>query len=108
MPRKAVKPSFFKRGDEHADFVKVYSLLPRKAYFAIAEEAETEHTIRRTRAADGTAEEASDAGQLSMEHLYELMFGLLQRRKEFRKLLESDVDSTGSINDTDQKLEIFQ
>lgn len=55
---------------EGVDFIKVYSLLPRDVYFAIAEEA------RATRLPFGghipnsiTPEEASDAGQKSLEHL---------------------------------------
>jgi imidazolonepropionase-like amidohydrolase len=57
-----------------ADFVKVYSLLPRPAYFAIADES------RRQRIPFAghvplsvTAEEASDAGQLTIEHIADLM-----------------------------------
>ena len=53
-----------------ADFVKVYWLLPREAYFAIADEAKKQgipfagHLPFAVRAA-----EASDAGQKSIEHL---------------------------------------
>jgi imidazolonepropionase-like amidohydrolase len=52
------------------DFVKVYSLLPRDAYFAIADEASKQniafagHVPRFV-----TAAEASDAGQRTIEHL---------------------------------------
>src|SRR5262249_38831312 len=53
-----------------ADFVKVYSRIPREAYFAIADECKKQHmpfaghvTIYVTPA------EASDAGQKSIEHL---------------------------------------
>ena len=54
-----------------ADFIKVYAKLPRDAYFAIADEARTRgipfvgHVPTAVR-----AEEASDAGQKSMEHLF--------------------------------------
>jgi imidazolonepropionase-like amidohydrolase len=64
--RQAVR-SVKQRG---ADFVKVYSLLPREAYFAIAEEAKKQniafagHVSRFV-----TASEASDAGQRTIEHL---------------------------------------
>jgi len=52
------------------DFVKVYNRLPREAYFAIADESKrlgfpfAGHVPRSV-----TAEEASDAGQKSIEHL---------------------------------------
>jgi len=67
--REAVR-SVKKRG---VDFVKVYSLLPREAFFALAEEAKLQglsfagHVPRAV-----TAAEASRAGQKSMEHLYEV------------------------------------
>ncbi|MBC8379602.1 MAG: amidohydrolase family protein [Planctomycetes bacterium] len=53
-----------------ADFIKVYSFLPREAYFAISEEAKKKslpfagHVPLLV-----SAFEASDAGQMSMEHL---------------------------------------
>ncbi len=53
-----------------SDFVKVYSLLPRDAFFAIADEAKKQgipfagHVPESVSAAD-----ASDAGQKSIEHL---------------------------------------
>ncbi len=53
-----------------ADFIKVYSLLPRAAYFAIADEAKKQglpfagHVPEAIKAA-----EASDTGQKSIEHL---------------------------------------
>jgi len=53
-----------------ADFVKVYSLLPREAYFAIADEAKKQgipfegHVTITV-----SAQEASAAGQKSIEHL---------------------------------------
>jgi imidazolonepropionase-like amidohydrolase len=56
--------------DHGSDFIKVYSTLPRAAYFAIADEAH-----KRGLPFAGhvpylvTAAEASDAGQKSMEHL---------------------------------------
>ena len=95
------RQAVLKAHDEHADFVKVYSLLPREAYFAIADEAKKQnipfagHVPRMV-----SAEEASDAGQHSMEHLYELMLACSSEEQELRKLLESDVETTGSIKDT--------
>jgi imidazolonepropionase-like amidohydrolase len=59
-----------------ADFIKVYSLLPRDAYFAIADEA---HHLAIPFAghvpASVTAAEASNAGQKSIEHLYGVALG---------------------------------
>jgi hypothetical protein len=59
--------------DHGSDFIKVYSLLPRDVYFAIADEARKRgipfagHVPSTV-----TAAEASDAGQKSMEHLFGL------------------------------------
>jgi hypothetical protein len=59
-----------------ADFVKVYSLLPREAYFAIAEEAKKRHFVFAGHVPDViTATEASNAGQKSFEHLLSVLSG---------------------------------
>ena len=61
---------------EGYDFIKVYSLLPRAGYFAIADEAKklgipfAGHVPELV-----TAAEASDAGQKSFEHLYRVLDG---------------------------------
>ncbi len=61
---------------EGSDFVKVYELLPRDAYFAIAAEAKRQgmdfvgHVPQAV-----TAAEASDAGQKSIEHLTGILRG---------------------------------
>ncbi|MGH8211243.1 MAG: amidohydrolase family protein [Steroidobacteraceae bacterium] len=53
-----------------ADFVKVYSEIPRDAYFAIADEARKQGIVFAGHVPDSvTAVEASDAGQKSIEHL---------------------------------------
>jgi len=53
-----------------ADFVKVYSRIPRDAYFAIADEAKQQHIPFEGHVPDAvTAQEASQAGQRSIEHL---------------------------------------
>ena len=68
---------------EGSDFVKVYSLLPRDAYFAIAAEAKRQgmvfagHVPQKVSAA-----EASDAGQKSMEHLIGVLKGCSTREDE--------------------------
>lgn len=55
---------------EGVDFIKVYSLLPRDAYFAIAEETRAAGlTFAGHLPNSVTPEEASDAGQKSFEHL---------------------------------------
>ena len=70
-----------------ADFAKVYSLLPRDAYFAIAEKCKQENLPF-----DGhvpsmvTIVEASDAGQRSMEHMYDVLLSCSSRAEELRKI----------------------
>ncbi len=55
------------------DFIKIYSGLSRDAYLAIAEEAKKQHIPFAGHVPDSiTAAEASDAGQKSMEHLYQI------------------------------------
>jgi hypothetical protein len=52
------------------DFVKVYSFLPRDAYFAIADESKKQDVPFEGHVPlSVTAEEASRAGQKSFEHL---------------------------------------
>src|SRR5262249_43534077 len=68
--RQAVR----KTKEQGFDFVKVYNLLPRDVYFAIADEAKKQglpfvgHVPYAV-----TAAEAADAGQKSMEHLYGIL-----------------------------------
>ena len=74
---------------EGADFVKVYSLLPREAYFAIADEAKKQglpfagHVPFFV-----SAGEASDAGQRSIEHLTGILAACSAREEELRKGFE--------------------
>ena len=69
-----------------ADFVKVYELIPADAYFAIAYEAKAigipfaGHVPQLV-----TTEQASDAGQRSMEHLYGIRTGCSTREEEVMK-----------------------
>jgi len=54
-----------------ADFIKVYSMLPRESYFAVAEQAKKQGlSFAGHVPASVTASEASDAGQKSLEHLF--------------------------------------
>jgi imidazolonepropionase-like amidohydrolase len=59
-----------------ADFIKVYSGLPRGAYFAIADEAKKRGIPFAGHVPESvTAAEASDAGQKSIEHLTRVAAG---------------------------------
>jgi hypothetical protein len=70
-----------------ADFIKVYSLLPREAYFAIAAESKKEgipfvgHVTYSV-----SLSEASDAGQKSVEHLSGVLLAASSREDELRTL----------------------
>lgn len=77
--QKAV--SFLKQGG--ADFVKVYSMLPREAYFAIATEAKKQGLAFAGHVPPCvSAAEASDAGQRSMEHLFGILTACSNREAE--------------------------
>lgn len=65
-----------------ADFVKVYSRIPRDAYFALADEAKQQHIPFEGHVPDSvTAHEASAAGQRSMEHLIGIATGCSSREE---------------------------
>ena len=64
------RQAVLKAKHDDADFVKVYSRLPREAYFAIADEAKAQGLPFVGHVPDSiSAEEASAAGQKSIEHL---------------------------------------
>lgn len=64
------RQAVLKAKHDGADFVKVYSGLPREAYFAIADEAKKQGLPFAGHVPDSvSAEEASAAGQRSIEHL---------------------------------------
>ena len=73
---------------EGADFVKVYNLLSRESYFAIAAEARAQglpyvgHVPFRV-----TPEEASAAGQLTLEHLDGILIASSSREEQLRQQL---------------------
>jgi hypothetical protein len=79
-----------------ADFVKVYSLLPREAYFGIADEARKQgipfegHVPFTVSAA-----EASDAGQKSIEHSTGVILACSDKGEEFRSELD-EANSPGA------------
>ena len=59
-----------------ADFIKVYNGISRDAYFALADEAKQRHIPFAGHVPDAiTAQEASAAGQRSMEHLLGIAVG---------------------------------
>jgi imidazolonepropionase-like amidohydrolase len=80
--REAVQ-TLKKRG---SDFIKVYSLLPRDAYFAVADEAKKQglpfagHVPLVVSVA-----EASDAGQKSVEHLSGVLLACSKQQDDLRK-----------------------
>ncbi|MEK6405686.1 MAG: amidohydrolase family protein [Acidobacteriota bacterium] len=72
-----------------ADFVKVYSLLPREAYFAIADESKKLGIPFAGHVPDSvTPAEASDAGQASQEHLLQIVESCSDRDAVKKKLDE--------------------
>ena len=74
---------------QHADFVKVYSLLPREAYFAIADEAKKLKIPFAGHVPDSVSPaEASDAGQASEEHLLQIVESCSDRDAVKKKLDE--------------------
>jgi hypothetical protein len=68
-----------------ADFVKVYSLLPRAGYFAIADEAKKQGMTFAGHVPEAvSAGEAADAGQKSIEHLTGVLVACSAREDEIR------------------------
>lgn len=97
--RQAVD-SLKKRG---SDFIKVYSLLPRDAYFAIADEAKRQgipfagHVPLVVKAG-----EASDAGQKSIEHLTGVLPACSSAEDEMMKAM------TEAMSGDDQRGGLFR
>ncbi len=90
--RKAVQTA----KSEGSDFIKVYELLPRDAYFAIAAEAKRQGMVFAGHVPQAvTAAEASDAGQKSIEHLTGVIRGCSTRESEV-------VSSTGKQRLSDE------
>ena len=72
-----------------SDFAKVYSLLPREAFFAIADEAKKQGLPFAGHVPDAvTPEEASDAGIKSQEHLLQILLSSADRDVVQRKVQE--------------------
>ena len=92
-----------------ADFVKVYTRVPRDAYFAIADEAKKQNIPFAGHVPDAvTAQEASNAGQRSMEHLQGIgiscsskqdsLMGALNRAEFFRDRLSITGEAYRSLD----------
>jgi imidazolonepropionase-like amidohydrolase len=85
-----------------ADFVKVYSVLPREAYFAIADETKKQGISFAGHVPIGVSvEEASAAGQKSIEHLSGILTGC---SSEEARLLESERASFAGLMATNDPI----
>ena len=85
-----------------ADFIKVYNRLPRDAYFAIAAQARAQGIAFAGHVPYSvTAGEASDAGQKSMEHLFNLLFACSAREDE---LMREKARALASTDATERRL----
>ena len=71
---------------EGADFIKVYSLLPRDVYMAIADESKKQELPFAGHVPEAVSVgEASEAGQKSIEHLTGMAMACSSRELELRK-----------------------
>jgi len=84
---------------EGSDFIKVYSLLPRDAYFAIAAETKRQGMVFAGHVPEAvSAAEASDAGQKSIEHLTGILLACSSREAEFRRIGTVKLYETNLVN----------
>ena len=84
-----------------SDFIKVYTMLPRDAYFAIADEAKRQHMVFAGHVPEFvSAAEASDAGQKSIEHLMGILVACSSKEAELRKENEAKLRAEGIRQDT--------
>ncbi len=84
-----------------SDFIKVYSMLPRDAYFAIADEAKRQNMVFAGHVPEFvSAGEASDAGQKSIEHLTGVLVACSAKEEELRKENEVRLRADGFRRDT--------
>jgi len=75
-----------------ADFIKEYSFLPRDLYFAIAAESKKQNIPFAGHVPLAvSAEEASDAGQKSMEHLIGILPSCSSREQGFLQAAQADL-----------------
>lgn len=91
---------------QKADFIKVYNMLAKDIYVAVAEEAKKNnipfagHTPFSV-----TAAEASDLGQRSIEHLSDLLISVSANETELRSDLEKST-SVNAIQSSNKRMEI--
>jgi hypothetical protein len=79
------------------DWVKVYHLLPRSAYFGIADEARLQGLPFGGHVPVSiSAGEASDAGQKTIEHLQGVALACSSREPELRRELAAQVEREGT------------
>jgi hypothetical protein len=79
-----------------SDFIKVYTMLPREAYFSLAAESKREGlSIAGHVPASVSAAEASDAGQKSMEHLLGVLYACSSLEAVLRKEAAAAVARSG-------------
>jgi imidazolonepropionase-like amidohydrolase len=91
-----------------ADFVKVYSLLPREAYFGIADEARKQGLpVEGHVPFSLSAAEASDAGQKSIEHLTGVILACADKEAESRSEPVNANSSPARTRPEVQALETF-
>jgi imidazolonepropionase-like amidohydrolase len=84
-----------------SDFIKVYSMIPRDAYFAIAGEAKRQNMVFAGHVPEFvSAAEASDAGQKSIEHLTGVLVACSAKEEELRKDNEARLSAEGFRADT--------
>jgi len=84
--------SLRKRG---ADFIKVYTLLSREAYFATADESKKQRLPFAGHVpAEVSAAEASDAGQKSMEHLFGVLSACAKNEAELLGEVRAEIASS--------------
>jgi imidazolonepropionase-like amidohydrolase len=95
--RQAVKKAM----QDGADFVKVYSFLPREAYFAIADEAKKQGIPFEGHVPISVSvEEASAAGQKSIEHLTGVLPACSTNAAELLKTAQESLAARLNTNDT--------
>lgn len=90
---------------EGADFVKVYSLLPRQAFFALVNEARKQAIPFAGHVPDAVAPaEASDAGMRSIEHLTGLVVATSTRAAE----IDAEMGRISHTKDTSTQREALK
>jgi imidazolonepropionase-like amidohydrolase len=85
--------------EKGADFIKVYSLLPRDAFMGIVAEAKEQHISFAGHVPNSVrASEASDAGMKSMEHLSGVLLECSTHEDAIRQALEdASAENTAAV-----------